>query len=724
MNVTKPPHAQDHALRAVVGIGGSAGGIAALSTLLDTLPADTGLTFVAVLHLSAQTADQVADVLSQHTAMPVMKTAHAMRPQANHIYVASPDCSIAFENGEFKIGPPRGCGTHQIDAFFESLAAAWSARAIGVLLSGASDDGVIGLCAIKLSGGITFAQDASAQYPRLPRAAVEAGCVDTVISPAGMAKELSRLTGHPQYHSTNLQDHCAAELEPLITALRAQCGMDFSKYKTSTLYRRSLRRMALGKYTSIQHYAAVLTEDPHEAHALVQDILIGVTEFFRDPAAFEDLKKALPAMLQGRPHEQRRIWLVGCSTGEEAYSVAMVLEELAPPMGYQVFATDLNPAALVKARRGIYPKSIERSVTPDRLQRFFEATPDGYRIVQAVRRRINFSPHNVLTDPPFQRIDLLCCRNLMIYIDQSSIRKLLTTLYRALRPQGMLFLGAAEDLGPGRELFTAIDQRHRIFSKRPNAVVPDSTDAASGLPAVSTPRPQHSSQPSDARLGKALREGERQLVHTYAPPGVFVDARFEVLQYLGTQTSLYLTNHQDQTTTNLLRMTREGLLVPLRSALQQALRSASAVLTPRITVHADGQHRETVVRVIPVHLPDSPEPYFWVMFEPASAAVRAPATGKREPAAKPAKSQDLRHALDQQLERIEQQSREIRVLREEMQNIIDQHEAVQETLRAANEELQSNNEELLRANTELLDSQHGLQSAVEELRSVNTKLGG
>ena len=706
------PHSSDHAPQAVVAIGGSAGALEALLAVLNALPANLGLAFVYVTHLPADSPSQTSQVLSRTTPMTVETIATGMPVKADHVYVVGPGCSIALEGGIFKVGPPWPA-QHQIDRCFEALVAEYSSRCIGVLLSGMNDDGTLGLEAIKLAGGITFVQDGSAQSPRMPSAAIEAGCADAMLSPTEMARELAQLARHPWLDPVRSEE-VSEQLEPVIEVLRECAGVDFSEYRATMLQRRILRRMALSKHVHFRQYAAALRDNEREMESLAQDILIGVTRFFRDPNAFQALaEKALPQVMHGRSaNETRRVWILGCSTGEEAYSVAMLLEESARGQYYEIFATDLNAAAIEHARRGLYPRSIEETVSPARLRRFFDKVPQGYRITKSVRERCIFSVHNALSETSFANVDLLCCRNVLIYLSAVSQQKLIATLYRSLRPQGVLFLGVAESL-IGRELFTPIDARCRIFSKRPNAIP--------HLPTTNTPTTSITIPPSTRTAlvatsediqTKALREGERQLLNRYVPPGVFVDSKYEILHYRG-DTNPYLTNYAGPPNTNLLRMCREGMLVPLRACLQQAKRSSSAVTTPHVKVYADDRRNEIVIPVIPVEVAEHQQRFrfYWVMFEPV-LAVAAPA--KERSRRKPARGVDFPQLVETLQERVVRQSAEIHSLREEMQQLQKHHLAAQEELRAAIEELTATNEGLIEKNAELVSTQLDLQSANEE----------
>lgn len=673
--------------------------------MLAALPATTGFAFVFVSHLPPGPS-QLPEVVRRETQMPVVTITSGVEPQANHVYVTGPDCTVSIEAGKFKVGPVMRHPPHrEIDTFFASLAATYGIRSIAVLLSGMDEDGVRGLSAIKLAGGITIVQDGSAQSPRMPQAAIDAGCVDSVLSPADIARQLVQLSHHPWLKSASNYDDPSEDLAAVLEALRQQCQMDFSSFKASTLYRCLLPRMALNGYYSVSQYAAALADNELEARAAAQGILIGFTDFFRDGPAFEELTlKALPRIFEGRPREQRRVWVVGTSTGQEAYSIAMLLEEFGSNMDYRINATDLNSVALDRARKGLFSEGAASKLSPDRLRRFFKREGSDYRIDRSIRERITFSLHNVLVDPLFPRMDFICCRNVMIFMEHKVKHQLLARLYRALRPQGILFLGVSESAD--RDMFAALSERHRIYVKRPNAQ-PDWTPEALPLRASTptmAPTVRDVDQSAEQRLARVERIANRLVLQQYAPPGVLVDARYEIVQYRG-ETGEYLTHYTGRPSSNLLKMTREGMLIHLRNCLQRAKHSTSSLLTPVMRIPTRSGMREIVARVIPVQ--DEADRYYCVMFEdgsPTAPGSRASASSRR-----PAKGKARKLILDELTQRVEAQSAEVDVLRDEMQRSDERHVAVEEQLRATVEELRSINEEMQSTNEELCAVTNNLQ---------------
>ena len=462
----------------IVGVGASAGGLEAFTQLLKALPADTGMAFVLVQHLAPTHASALAEILSRATTMPVMEVQDEPTVEPNHVYVIPPDRSMIIVRGALQLLPREGRGLHRpVDQFFRALAEDQRHQAIGVVLSGTATDGTLGLEAIKAEGGITFAQDATAQHEGMPHSAIASGCVDFVLPPDEIAREIVRIGQHPyavpEAEARETDDE--PNLAQVVQLLHHATGVDFTHYKFNTLYRRITRRMVLQKMDGLTEYVQFLRQTPAEVDALYQDILISVTSFFRDPEAFEALKsKVFPRLLKDRSrHDPVRLWMLGCSTGEEAYSLAMAFTEAAEAAGssvpLQLFATDLNAAGIEKARAGVYPKDIAQDVSPERLRRFFTEVDGQYRISKAIRDACVFSRHNVLADPPFSRIDLISCRNLLIYLEPVLQQKIVPTLHYALKPAGCLWLGGSETIGGYRNLFEAEDAKHKIYAKKPGS---------------------------------------------------------------------------------------------------------------------------------------------------------------------------------------------------------------------------------------------------------------
>jgi two-component system CheB/CheR fusion protein len=620
----------------IVGIGASAGGLEAFTKLLNALPVDTGMAFVLIQHLDPQHESALTQILSRATSMPVIEIENGQPVLPNQVHVIPRDTNLMIEQGMLKLAPrPKGRVPHKpIDKFFESLALDQRERAIGVVLSGTASDGTLGLEVIKAEGGLTFAQDDTAKHDSMPRSAVAAGCVDLVLSPADISKELARIARHPYAAALTsstramraddrveaaAHEHDATPLPPgdgeairggggkrtragtaraqpqasadgykkILLLLRNHSGVDFSLYKSTTIQRRINRRMILTRHNSLGTYATFLRGNALELDALYSDVLISVTSFFRNPEMFDALQRSvLPEMLKQRGDGPLRCWVLGCSTGQEAYSIAMAFVEAADKVArarsLQIFATDLNEALLAKARHGLYARSLAEDLTPERLRRFFVEEDGGYRVTKSLREMVVFARQNVISDPPFSRMDLISCRNLLIYLEPSLQKKALPTFHYALKPSGFLLLGASESIGSFTDLFEPVDKKHKIYSRK-SAATP-----AIHLPGPRTqlePSRRNSPKPAGPRETRALaefsgglnaqREADRITINQFSPPGVLVNADLQILQFRG-PTGAYLQPPAGQATLDVLKMSREGLMLPLRSALSQAKKTNKA----------------------------------------------------------------------------------------------------------------------------------------------------
>jgi two-component system CheB/CheR fusion protein len=712
----------------VVGVGASAGGLEALTQLIKALPADTGMGFVLVQHLAPTHASAMAEILTRVTTMPVVEVQDDLPVEPNHIYVIPPGRGMIIAQGVLQL-LPRESGLHRpVDQFFRSLATDRHHEAIGVVLSGTATDGTLGLEAIKGEGGITFAQDATAQHEGMPHSAIASGCVDFVLPPDGIAQELVRISRH-QYSvqvAKVRKPEDESSFAQVVQLLFNSTGVDFTHYKFNTLFRRVTRRMVFRKLDTLPEYVQYLRETPDEADALYQDILISVTSFFRDKESFEALKsKVFPRLLKDRSrHEPVRIWTLGCSTGQEAYSLAMAFAEAAEAAGssvpLQLFATDLNPAAIEKARAGAYPRDIAQEVSPERLRRFFTDVDGSYRISKKIRDACVFSRHNVLTDPPFSRMDLISCRNLLIYLEPVLQKRVLPTLHYALKPGGYLWLGASEAIGAYRKLFDADDAKHKIYAKKPVAGpgpghFPLRHDGVSRPPF--TPIATRTVDGADLH-----READRLLSTRYSPPAALVTTELDILQYRG-DTSPYLAPAPGKASLNLLKMLREGLLVGVRAAVLRAGKEGASVREEGLRVKSDEGSREVAIEVIPIKGGGSKESGFLILFEDARARREAEAPagtqgsenaqGTSPPQTAPPDSPDSENA---------RLAQELSATRDYLQALFEQQEAANEELQSANEEVQSANEELQSTNEELETSKEEIQSSNEELATVNDEL--
>lgn len=697
----------------IVALAASAGGMKAFQELLQALPTDTGMAFVVVSHLPPDRESSLTDILGRASSIPVCEAEHEQAVKPNQVYVMPPGYDMTLEGGKLRLLEQESGARHRrIDLFFRSMAEDCGHKGIGVVLSGSGSDGALGIESIKSEGGITFAQDETAEHGHMPRNAIATGCVDFVLAPAAIAGEIARIARHPYVMApgegrAGLPWPGHARITEIV---RRSSGVDFTHYKSNTMYRRITRRMVLHKLESAEDYEEMLRRSPEEVESLYQDLLINVTNFFRNPDAFDTLAaKIFPALLAGRPsHEPVRIWTLGCSTGEEAYSLAMTFAECAEaaesPAQLQLFATDLSPGAIEKARAGLYPPSIEQDVTPARLRRFFVAEEGGYRICKAIREQCIFSRHNALTDPPFSRLDLISCRNLLIYLEPVLQQQIMARIHYALKTGGYLWLGSSESVGASRSLFDVEIGRHKIFTRKPGPTPPGPRfRQATAIPTtgVFPPAPPTQPQPPHAELH---REAERLLLTKYAPPGVVISPDMEIVQFRG-DTGAYLTPASGTPSLNLLKMLREGLLLGVRSLVRRAGEEGRPVRDEGLKVKSNGEFQEVAVEVIPLK-GTGKDGGFVVLFDSGQGAPRT------EVLSTPGDPDDEIRRLTQELE----------TTRDYLQSVIEHQEAVNEELQSANEEAQSANEEMQSINEELETSKEEIQSTNEELATVNDEL--
>jgi two-component system, chemotaxis family, CheB/CheR fusion protein len=728
---TAPPAQPRQGAFPIVGIGASAGGIEAFKALLAALPDDTGMAFVFLLHLAPTHVSMLAQILARETRMPVAEVQDEPEVQPNRVYVIPPGKAMIIRGGRLHLIPDSDVPHHPVDTFLSSLAEDRGHLAVGVILSGTATDGTLGLTSIKTVGGITFAQDDSAQHDGMPHSAIGAGCVDFVLPPREIAAELVRLAHHPYVTAASEEAGAPDEVGQILELVRNHSGVDFAQYKSNTLHRRIRRRMALHKLSAFREYAAYLKQHAEEAEALYQDMLISVTNFFRNAEAFEALKtQALPRLFTNRSRQDPiRVWVLGCSSGEEAYSLAIVLAEYIAdtrsPVPVSLYATDLNNAAIERCRAGFYPKSIADDVSAERLQRYFVEVDGGYRVAKSLRDMCIFARQNVLTDPPFSRMDLVSCRNVMIYMEAGLQRKLLHTLHYALKPQGFLFLGPSETIGSNRELFEPEDVKHKIFLKKPTTLGAEQAfPVGPYTPLLSErrPGPERWGEPVKDVQADLQREADRVLLTRYVPAGVLLSGDLEVLQFRG-DTGLYLSPAPGKASLNVLKMAREGLLVSLRALLQKAKKEDAPVSEANVRVRSNGGFRPVAVTVIPIKRGGTQQRWYWVLFEDVERFERREESDRKgaRPRSRGARKAEnkLLQDKDDQIVRLTQ---ELGATREYLQSVIEQQEAANEELQSANEEVQSANEELQSINEELETSKEEIQSSNEELRTVNEEL--
>lgn len=717
---------------AIVGIGASAGGLEAFVGLLSHVSSGNGLTYILVQHLDPAHRSMLPQILDRSGNIPVISATDGLRVEADRAYVIPPGSTMTIVDGTLRIvsAEQRARAVHTvIDDFFSSLADVHASDAIAVVLSGSGSDGAKGIEAIKEHGGITIAQDPrSAQFDGMPQAAIDTGCVDFVLTPEQIGEELTLIARHlDEDHRSTLAPAEDSDIQKILLMLRSRTGTDFRGYRRATVHRRILRRMLAHHVTTHAEYLEYLRTHPEDLDTLYEDLLIGVTHFFRDPEVFTTLKQsAFPEMMDGRPPDSPiRVWVAGCSSGEEAYSFAIALlefreESSAPDVGIQVFATDLSEAAIARARKGMYPASIEADVSPERLSRYFSREDGGYRVTRRVRDLCVFATQNLVRDPPFSQLDVISCRNVLIYFEPSLQKRLIPMFNYALKPSGILVLGAAESVGQGGDYFVPLDKRQRIF--RPQVGPRPAMDAeriAEIFPLshdrVSRDRLAQRSTPDSIR-----QDADRAVLDRMGLPGVVINDRLEVTQFRG-DTSDVLQHSSGMASFHVFKLVRPEILPRLRTAIETARVSHDIVRETGIALTDGDGMRLIDMEVIPFRSGQSRDRYFVILFvpEPKSASAqheRAQRRHSRGLGLRPSKAEG-------------RPSREMTSLRDELaetkrylQDVIEQYEGANEELRAANEELQSSLEELQSKSEELETTKEEVQSTNEELTTVNEEL--
>ncbi len=705
----------------VVGIGASAGGLEALEQFLGQVPEGTGLAFVVVQHLDPDRKGAMPELLQRVTAMRVAQVKDRTRVLPGCVYVIPPNKDLSILGGVLHLLEPlspRGLRL-PVDLFLRALADDQRERSVGVILSGMGTDGTLGVTRIKEQGGLVLVQDPeSAKFDSMPRSAIGTGLVDVVAPAAELPRrllEVLRRVARPQLTGSLPEPHAHAALEKAVIVLRARFGHDFSQYKKSTLQRRVERRMALHQIEKVATYLRYLQENPQEQELLFNELLIGVTSFFRDPAAWARLRdKALPALISERPGGGvLRAWVAGCSTGEEAYSLAMVFKEAlakARPharFSLQIFATDLDRNAVEVARRGVYPTNITADVSPERLRRFFvRGEGGGHQVAREIREMVTLAPHDIIKDAPFTRLDLLLCRNLLIYLEAELQRRLVPLFHYSLRPGGLLFLGSSETVGVQNGLFEVLDAKLRIYRRKETSARPGQVEFPTALLSHGFGRsPAAVEQAKPVADLQALVDG--LVLRQFSPAAVLATEGGELLYFSG-RTGKYLEPPAGKANWNLFAMAGEGLLPGLRAAFKRAARQKRAVTARGLAVQQDGHSRGVDVTVVRVKEPESLRGTFLVVFHdlPTPAGAGPAKRGRA------ADGRRLHADLN----------REIRGLQQELQSTREDMQSSQEELRSANEELQSTNEELQSTNEELTTSKEEMQSMNEELQTVNGEL--
>jgi PAS domain S-box-containing protein len=706
----------------IVGLGASAGGVYALKAFFAHVPADSGMAYVVILHLSPDHESKLAEVLQSAASIPVTQVRERVRVEPNHVYVISPNQSLTMSDGHLALSEIKRIEERRapVDIFFRTLAESHHSRAVCVVLSGTGANGSMGMKRVKEYGGVCIVQEpAEAEYADMPRNSIATGLVDYVLPvreiPAkiiGYKKHLGTINIPAEPQERAETDDQA--LREIFTQLRTRTGHDFTNYKRSTVLRRIERRVSVHELPDLPAYAKYLTEQPAEARALLKDLLISVTNFFRDEEPFKALEQnIIPKLFKGKtPDEHIRVWVAGCATGEEAYSVAMLLaefmERLTVTPTVQVFATDIDEWAISIAREGLYTLNDAADVSPERLRRFFFKEGEGYRVRREIREMVLFAAHNLIKDPPFSHLDLVTCRNLLIYLNRTAQERVMQVFHFALNPGGYLFLGTSESIEGAGDLFVTADKEHHLFQSRPVETRIPLPIPIAPLTAL-VPQSRSGIRAPEVRLQERLSyiDLHQRLLEQYAAPSVVVNEEYDIV-HLSESAGRYMQVASGEPSRNLLKLVRPELRLELRTALYQATQKRQHVEAHGIEVKVNGETQRINLVVRPVlRNEDAARGFILVLFKPA----------KEENDSLPATSiittaEPIARQLEEELMRVRSQLRASN----------EQHELQQEELKASNEELQAMNEELRSSAEELETSKEELQSVNEELTTVNQEL--
>ncbi len=697
--------------------------------LLKYLPSDTGMAFIYVQHLSPDHKSMLTEILSLKTKMKVQEIDDMDKIKPDNVFIIPYNKGIEVTDGHIKLIPRSESSTAiSIDILFSSLAHAQKERVIGIILSGSACDGTVGIKDIKQEGGLTFAQDDTAKFTSMPNSAIAAGVVDFILSPKEIALELARLSKHPFVKAVNSGSKTVSEdliennnpdLKTILNQLHKTAGVDFSAYKMNTIKRRIVRRMLLYKLANLNEYAKLLTKKNEEIDILYQDLLINVTSFFRDTDTHKYLKETLfPKLLKKKKAgETLRVWVPACATGEEAYSIAMMLLEIIESQTTStpvlIFATDLSEQAIGKARIGVYTKQELESVSPKRIQRFFTKTDGSFRVNKAVRDMCVFAPHNILSDPPFSRLDFISCCNLLIYLDTAAQKKALTTFHYALNNNGFLMLGKSENISQSANLFASSNKKLKIFSRK-------NTTGTQRLPELAPRFAQQTVSEKNIpitirnKTQKIVSQGldhgiDALLVSEFMPASVVIDYQMEIIQFRGI-TDLFLTHPKGKATFNILKMARPEIAFELRNAISKVIKTKHRIRKSGIELKINSTVRIVSFEIVPLKI-EWNEPLLLILFtEHEQTNVYAHLTDSEK---------DTSSAKDQRIVRLEQQ---LAAAQADALSASQEQEAYAEELQSANEEVVSSNEELQTVNEELETSKEEIESTNEELTTTNQEL--
>lgn len=709
----------DNGLFPVVGIGASAGGLEAIEQFLGNVPENSGMAYVVVQHLDPTHKGMLPELLQRISRMKVTQVKDCTVVRPNCVYVIPPNKTMSMLKGVLHLHKPVVARGQRlpIDYFLNSLAEDRKELGVGLILSGMGSDGTLGLRAIKEKHGIAMVQEpGSAKFDSMPRNAIDSVTVDIVAAPSELPARLLEFLKHIPVLVTDseIEIKDKSSLEKIIILLRTYTGNDFGLYKKNTVYRRIERRMAIHNIDKIANYVLFLNENPKEIEILFRELLIGVTNFFRDTAVWEKLKdKILPDIITKlEPGSILRAWIPGCSTGEEAYSLAIVFEEalekINPHGGFslQIFATDLDNDAIAIARKGIFPSCITENVSPERLERFFLQTDDGYFINTEIREKVVFAQHNVIMHPPFTKIDILSCRNLLIYMEPELQKRMIGLFYYSLNPQGIMILGSSETLGTQNLLFTSMDIKGKIFKRANSVLTPDLLD----FPASYTRTKPHiidEEIPSGSSLNIQTL-ADQLLLQNYSPAGVLVSEQGDII-YISGPTGKYLEPPVGKANMNIFAMLREGLRTEFPIAFKKAILKKDQVVLRNIKVGTNGSAHTLNISIQWIHKPEPLKGKVMVIFKDVQDIADTKLEARKE-------KKSLDNSRQIELEE------ELKYAREKIQDTLEAMQSSQEELKSTNEELQSTNEELQSSNEELMSSKEEMQSMNEELQTLNAEL--
>ncbi|MFH0976187.1 MAG: chemotaxis protein CheB [Spirochaetota bacterium] len=714
----------------VVGIGASAGGLETLETFFTNMPDFTGMAFVIIQHLNPKHESIMAAILAKYTKMPVAQIKDGMKIEPDSVYLNPPGCNVAMAGLTFSLSDIRESQliNMPIDFFFRSMASNLGENAICVILSGTATDGTFGIKAVKGAGGMAMVQDPeTAKYDGMPKSAIGTGIVDFILPVEQMPEALKRYVKHPliEKHEPGIipQSQFETHVQKILNLVRKATGHDFFQYKQTTIRRRIEHRLAVHQLNKLSDYILYIQQNPAELNSLFQDLVINVTEFFRDPEAFDFLKnEALLYMLSAKePDTPLRIWVVGCSTGEEAYSLAIIISEIMEQLNryydVQIFATDIDEKALSTARKGVYPKNISEEISAERLNRFFVKEAGGYKIKKVIRDMLVFSLHNVASDPPFSKLDMISCRNLLIYMDVALQKKIISLFNYSLNRDGLLFLGSSESIGEFNVRFQTLNSSLKIFRQKhgQDEKMKEYQPKKNGHKFFT----ERSGEETAEHLPDLQAIAEKMLLSEFAPSGVLINGAFEILRFIG-DTDKYLVPPKGKATFNILNMARGGLKERLASVIYKANRQKKTATAKEIIIKYAGKQLAADITVLPVTDAGFPGDFLLVVFEDVTFAAvvkeKGAIPGKKR--ADPA-TENLKKELSSTREYLQSNIRELQASNEEQRSMNEEMQSVNEEMQSANEELETSKEELQSTNEELVTVNSELQDKVGQLTLIN-----